>query len=422
MTRHPFRFGLFVSPCLLAVCCSSLSAQQLESAPEPLVIAQYETGEAEITPIDEGPSAEQEYGEGDELSRETEVIRERYPSGSIKIERHIAEDAAGNLINHGRWTQWDPAGNVVGTGEFKDGKQDGRWVRYLADGEGKMFTAAPYKQFSRPFISEAEFSDGKLHGEWTVVDAKHRKVMHCDFTNNLPTGTSTWWYPNGQKMREVTYRDGKIDGEFLEWTPENQLAVADTYKEGRKHAVKIEWHSPGKKKSEGPFLFARQVSEETYDWWNAAVNSKVVGKEGADQRHGHWVWWYPNGMKKMEGEYEHGEPSGKFAWWYSNSQKYIEGHYEHGKQHGSWVWWHANGLTQFKGEYVSGHQSGRWTGYTETGKLIEVQDFDGSKPQQNAETTEPALNDHVEVEPVVRQPKLQALRSLRTPRSGTQRR
>ena len=40
---------------------------------------------------------------------EIEVIRERYPNRSVKIEREVTQDAEGNYVNHGSWKMWDLA-------------------------------------------------------------------------------------------------------------------------------------------------------------------------------------------------------------------------------------------------------------------------------------------------------------------------
>lgn len=421
MPRHQKLFTSASLACLLGISCPTAWAQAPGRVPVPGAVVRalspednYEGSDsAEAEATDDYADSDTDYGDD---QRQTEIIRERYPNGNIKIERNITEDAAGNLVNHGRWTQWDQAGNVIGTGDFRMGKQHGRWVRYLGKNEGKMFSAAPYQQFERPFISEATFEEGKLQGTWYVIDARKRRIMQCEFEGDKPHGIATWWYASGQKMREVTYRNGKIDGELMEWNQSNQLVSADNYKEGRKHTVKVEWYAPGKKKAEGPYLMARQITEETYDWWTASVTSKSIGKEGVDQRHGNWTWWYPNGMKKMEGAYEENQPHGKFVWWYPNSQKYIEGSYSKGKQEGNWIWWHPNGLTQFKGEYIAGAQHGRWTGYDEAGKLIEVQDFtagqgayDAAASDSNNDDAAPQRIDLGSDEPSVKQPRLQAI-------------
>src|SRR5690606_4804533 len=56
-----------------------------------------------------------------------EVIRERYPNRTVKIEREVTQDADGNYVNHGTWKMWDEAGNLVAEGRYFNGQREGIW-------------------------------------------------------------------------------------------------------------------------------------------------------------------------------------------------------------------------------------------------------------------------------------------------------
>ena len=45
-------------------------------------------------------------------------------------------------------------------------------------------------------------------------------------------GPATWWYENGQKMREKNYKDGKLDGLFIVWNEKGKEIRRETYKDG----------------------------------------------------------------------------------------------------------------------------------------------------------------------------------------------
>ncbi len=103
------------------------------------------------------------------------------------------------------------------------------------------------------------------------------------------------------------------------------------------------------KKAEGMYLFAKEITKTTYDFWNGDIFTTVIGKEGVNQRHGHWTWWFKDGGKQMEGEFEQDKPVGKHVWWYSNGQKQAEGEFDAGLETGKWTWWHANGQKMTEG-------------------------------------------------------------------------
>ncbi len=311
-------------------------------------------------------------------SMELETIKERFPNGSIKIERQVKQDSAGNYVNHGAWKMFDARGNVVAQGMYDNGERTGEWVRwYYSATEAAPLGKMPYQQFPGPFISQATFKRDQLDGAWTVYDAKMRKISQWTFVDGRRHGKSTWWFANGHKMREITFRDGEIDGDFVEWTPNNTVQIKDKYVEGRKLALKTAYHTGTVKKSEGMYLMARQVEQTPDDWWN--FKQMTTTQTGKDEKHGVWTSWHTNGQRQLSGEYDHDVQVGTFVWWHANGQKALEGHFDHGKQDGSWTWWYASGQKSIRGEYNHGNPTGRWTWWKEDGKVAQSADLSTSE-------------------------------------------
>jgi uncharacterized protein len=303
----------------------------------------------------------------EEADGDAEVIRERFPDGTVRIEREVTQDADGNYINHGKWRMWDARGNLVGEGRYRDHQRHGVWNRWFASGEVELLRQQPYNAFAGPFVSQATFINGNLHGKWTIYDSKLRKISEWEFVDGRRHGKSNWWFATGRKMREVDYRDGVIHGELLEWNQEGKLMLKENYDEGRKLAAKTTTHTSGQKRTEGMFLFARLVVESQDDWWN--LKPATFTRQGQDQRHGLWTAWYPNGQKLLEGEYRHDTAVGKFTWWHANGQKAVHGSYEQGLQHGRWVWWHENGQKASEGQFEQGSRNGPWVWWNNDGKV-----------------------------------------------------
>jgi len=96
------------------------------------------------------------------------------------------------------------------------------------------------------------------------------------------SGKWTWWYDNGQKWSEGTFKDGKEDG-----------LVAELYRNGQK-------------KEEGT-------------WKNGEPDGK-------------WTYWSADGRESSELIFKNGEGwNGKETYWWDNGQKYREGTYKDGK-------------------------------------------------------------------------------------------
>ncbi|HEY2761067.1 MAG TPA: hypothetical protein VGI75_09995 [Pirellulales bacterium] len=320
-----------------------------------------------------------------------EVIRERFPNSAVKVERHVTQDAEGNYYNHGLWTEWDEKGRLVGSGEYRYGKRNGRWLRWYGATDTPMLNGPLYKDFQAPFVAEATFEDGVLHGTWKVFDSKNRKVSEWDFDHGERSGKSVWYFPSGQKRREVDYKQGEIDGEVLEWSSDYKIVSREKYVDGRRLAPQVDNYAPGQKRSEGWILYAKEITKANYDFWNGVATIQVVSTEGTNQRDGLWTWWHKNGQKQMEGRYEADLPTGKFTWWYPSGQKQLEGEYANGKQQGKFTWWHANGQKQLEGAYLVGVLSGKWTRWNTDGRVVEMGDY-SADGKQLAQEPQPLPN------------------------------
>jgi antitoxin component YwqK of YwqJK toxin-antitoxin module len=319
----------------------------------------------------------------DKLPGAAEMVTERYPDGTVHIERQVAQDEQGNYINQGSYTEYNPRGVVTRKGEYRNGKQQGLWTRYFDSGEGDLFSDEQDQFYTGPFTSEATFVDGQLHGIWVIKSRTQRKVIEFSFQNGVRSGQSTWWYPSGEKRREVSYKDGKPVGELHEFDDHGNLARKANFVDGRVLMHKVERYASGQKYYEGWVLLQRTEGEPTFDWWNGTVETSAGTDNSGEQKHGLWTAWYPNGQKEAEGEYKEDVPVGKFAWWYENGQKQAEGIYNDGQENGTWITWHPNGLKESQVVYAGGQITGKWLTWKDDGQLNEIHDFadDGTNPQ-----------------------------------------
>ena len=181
------------------------------------------------------------------------------------------QDASGNYVNHGKWTMYDERGRMVACGQYRYGERHGVWTRWHPTGAQDMFSQVPYKLFQAPFVSEVTFDNGRMHGKWTVYDKQDKTCSEFVFEDGERQGKSTWFYPDGQKMREIDYSAGQLDGQWREWGMDKKLTMSDTYQDGRRLGKKAEKYPNGQPKMEGTYLFAREVLKSNYDWWNGTV-------------------------------------------------------------------------------------------------------------------------------------------------------
>ena len=236
-------------------------------------------------------------------------------------------------------------------------------------------------------MSDANFADGEIHGLWTMVDAKGRKIASWEIENGQLNGKSILWFSNGVKRFEVCYETGVLHGKMFEWKSDGTLVSKRDFEEGCELGVVYrDRHKNGKLKIEGAVIRAKQVTKTEIDWWKGVLHTEVVDTFGKDKRVGLWVFRYSDGEKQLEIEYDDDEPHGRVVGWYPNGQKSVEGIYKHGKQHDKWTWWHSNGQKKVEGLYEQGNQFGNWLQWRDDGKVVYVEFH--SLPNESA-TSEP---------------------------------
>ncbi|PQO43691.1 hypothetical protein C5Y93_23955 [Blastopirellula marina] len=320
---------------------------------------------------------------------DVELIQERYPNASIKIEREVTQDEGGNYVNHGYWKHLDENGTMLAEGQYVKNLRDGVWSRWFRGSESNLFRTAPFNQFKPPFVSTASFKDGNLHGVWGIHDANQRIIMEVSFVDGERHGPANFYNADGTKLQEANYVNGLLDGEVLEYARGAKQPSRSLFIKGRKLAAKVDQERGGRKKSEGVYLHAPQVAKSQDDWWNATL--ATYEPQGKDERHGKWITYYSNGQIQVEGEYEFDVPVGKFIWWYSNGQKAIQGSYVAGKENGRWLWWHENGLKKTEGDFEKGDQVGRWMSWNPDGRVASSQNYPAKTDEELSSVDQPPM-------------------------------
>jgi antitoxin component YwqK of YwqJK toxin-antitoxin module len=312
-----------------------------------------------------------------------EMVTERYPDGKVKIEREVGLNTAGSYINQGSYKLYSQTGEVLKSGDFLNGSQQGKWTQTMATDRGHLFSEGKDSQFVAPFTSEATFQDGRLHGTWTITDSKGQSIIKWSFENGTPSGTWTWWHSNGKKRLEATYINGALSGDVTEWDSEGKTLNQNNYIDGKCVIKTVGWYTLGNKHFEGTYLRASNMPQATYDWWNSKIVTSASAPAGPDVQHGQWTEWYPSGNKKSEAQYDRGVTVGKVTWWYENGQVQAEGDFENGQKEGTWTTWHANGLKQSLVEYKAGKAISKKMEWSEDGKLLDSRDANSNSANSN---------------------------------------
>lgn len=310
---------------------------------------------------------------------ERDVERELYPSGAVRTSREIMRLPSGETVSHGTWSWWDEAGNVIASGDFRDGKREGVWKRMYEPADSPSFAEEPYVGFTAPFQSVAAFQAGLMHGEWKISDARGRTIVSIHYQYGQRDGRATWWNPQGQKTQQVEYRAGLMEGDFVKWDVRGEEIFRRGFQGSREILIDSTTHPNGRRRSAVTVLSAPLRPDGKDDWWTA--NRALYRPEGREERQGMALQWFANGQVRRQGDFDDDQPVGTHSWWYENGQIASRGDYRRGAQHGPWTWWHLNGQVQAEGVFDDGQPIGKWTWYREDGSVVAESPRVGSPPQ-----------------------------------------
>ncbi len=302
-----------------------------------------------------------------------EMIRQRFPNGKPHVERWVAEDTNGNLVNHGKYSEFDAQGAVVMTGVYAQGKREGTWTQQIDGAQVQGLLGLSDRGFAGPFTSQATFKDGVLDGDWTVADSKGRLISSWAYVDGARHGASTLYNAEGAVVQSLTYKNNRVDGP-ARLTETGAVAKEATFTEGLMLRQVDKWYpaATGKTRvlqSQTMQLVPAPFNVTNSDWANNSITySSTDGIEPI--RHGLAVTFYSNGQRESEGSYDRGRRVGTFAWWYPNGQQKTVGEYGNDHENGEWNWWHENGMKQASGFYADGRKVQEWSLWSTDGRLV----------------------------------------------------
>jgi len=120
-----------------------------------------------------------------------------------------------------------------------------------ADVERLLKEAIDFESLQRRNGLLYQVNESEPYNGWTkmmyknVLNPAHlgRKRNLTQIKGGKPIGIATGWFPNGQKVWETTYKDGKV-GHSTVWHENGQKAQEETYKDGEEVSAKY-WNSKG---------------------------------------------------------------------------------------------------------------------------------------------------------------------------------
>jgi len=106
--------------------------------------------------------------------------------------------------------------------------------------------------------------DGKpvKEGPFILYHPDGSKMLQGQYHNGKQTGEWTMWYTNGRIRSSDHYRDGVRDGEHISWYTNGQISTRGRYVNGKRDGVWKRWGPSGIRNWEEVYKNGRKISPQ----------------------------------------------------------------------------------------------------------------------------------------------------------------
>jgi antitoxin component YwqK of YwqJK toxin-antitoxin module len=204
--------------------------------------------------------------------------------------------------------------------------------------------------------------NGKRNGEWKIL-WNGELLWSGGYKDGMLNGKIISWYvreylkqfriEDKRKKWEITFKEGKLDGEYIEYSLiHNEKIKEGNYKGDKKEGLWTYKYKIGILESIGEYAMDKKNGLWSYYYENDILES--IGEYAMDKKNGHWLYYYENGAQKEEGSYKNSLKFGTWTKWNNKNTKIEEGSYEiidslkKEYKNGTWMYWFSDGELQKK--------------------------------------------------------------------------
>ena len=231
-----------------------------------------------------------------------------YPDGSVEVEGEFL-----NGDRHGKWTGYHTNGKKSYEREYVMGNSIGQYTQWFAN--GTMQSETPYVAGYVSGLAKEYHDNGKisfqrnygygnyhgdhssytLNGEPQMVRFYHKGRLYAygsptadgtvkdtiHVSSGIANCTST--FPDGTKARQINFRNGEIDGKFIEYHANGKVMESAEYQVGQIVGEHEEFYADGTPKQTTPYVAGLKHGEQIAYWNTGKVKEKRNFKFGEEQ-------------------------------------------------------------------------------------------------------------------------------------------
>ena len=306
----------------------------------------------------------------------------------------------------GTWKCFRLEGELYLSGNYKNGKMEGKWIKYKSDIISDLVERSwvfmklgpeTYQEFENNIGKEMEwleyygsgqvslkvgYKNGKRRGELSIYKENVKQIVNCNYqpkeiqVKSIIDSLSEYdrlesyarfcsdildLYDSLLMLNSEYYPiDVRSKLNWLVYYENGQLARKVKFTKEGPEGIIVEYYKTGK--------LAPKINYSNAERIGYYENGQLECK-GRQYGSGPWVEYYENGQLKVKGEYKMGIENGKWVSHYENGQLYWKGNYEKMAREGEWLYYDTRGTLITKENYDYKTKTAERLWYYSSGQL-----------------------------------------------------
>ncbi|MGF1724771.1 toxin-antitoxin system YwqK family antitoxin [Photobacterium nomapromontoriensis] len=196
------------------------------------------------------------------------------------------------------------------------------------------------------------------------------KLSEITYVDGKMQGQATYWLYNGQLSMLHTYDKGVLNGRAVTFYPHmaNRKAMETFYVKGKEDGLSTYWDTHGRK--QGVMNMKQGWRHGVAQGWSDSGALIYNGEFAHNKRQGEHWWYYNHGQKQQRTQFMDGQYDGIYQVWYEEGQLATEVMYAKGQLHGEARYWYENGQLKHQVNYLAGAKQGQEQFWYEDGTLM----------------------------------------------------
>lgn len=194
-------------------------------------------------------------------------------------------------------------------------------------------------------------AQGRKQGQWVKYQADGKGILYTgQFKNDIPYGEFRYYYPSG-KVRTIVLHESKWSSYSWFYNESEILIMEGKFVNQKRDSIWKEYNSQG-----------LLLTESTYkDNWLHGIRKEYFLEE--QELKGILI------CRKLE-QYRDSLLHGPFIEYYSSGKERIKGVYQFGLKEGWWINYYPNGMCEYKVKYRKDSRYGYAFGYDDKGNQL----------------------------------------------------